>query len=872
MSTRPDDSILRAVRDTLNGNPEAYTRIVTAYMDKLHRTATGLCTHPDAAEDLVQETLIDGFLHLSELREPDKIEAWLTRILKHKALRQVIRARKTALMEELPETPDHSTPAALYSDRETMNRWRTRLENLSPALRETAILYFWEERPMEEIALRMNIPLGTVKSRINAARAKLRKEYSMSDTTKSTLPDSFAEAIEKKVEELANYHKLYGTHNGFDAVFRGIKELIPNLSSKEDVKKYACRSAAIAASTNEAYVEEALETFRKYGDAERASNLYLDVAWKRGSEQEKADYIASTAIPALSSYPDGEAKEAALGYHYFWLASHTLKTDTPDFDKVDELYRTALAYYSRVPCGDSMYANTVAARKFLPYFKKRPRMHTASITGEGWLIRDGNIYYYNQPGFGTGGGALADFENPVFYFSGYPGDRYFFPRTIPIEAGRSEKMTGKNGLHCGTRRVVSTTDTVETPAGVFRDCVHIQKEESDGETFSAWYKENVGLVKSVCDDDPRMTKVLLSYEIRGGEGLLPLAVGNTWRYENPAKPDTMTEVNEYVIEQMGTKADVGEMAYLSCMCYIAVEDDWQEHTEDTSLHLAMVSQLCDGKRYSEAADMLRGIITANRDRESVDIALTVLSYLEEKAGYDQRNWRFCPSSANVTAVTRQNNHGRVRYNESRLLSCETGVWGTRFEENRIFGVKPFRYLQDLTGTLWDDRWIPGYTAELPHPWEDCPVYLTVTDGGRIETPAGVFASTVCLTVETGELDAPEGGHYFYNNVDHGHKQFWFAPGVGVVRFACQWGRHLDSDAYLTAYHVIAAGGEVMPFHIGNRWQYDESKLTEEGYIARREYSVLAGMGGHYLLGDHQMFTFKGTVEEYDAFKERLKRA
>ena len=213
----------------------------------------------------------------------------------------------------------------------------------------------------------------------------------MSDTTKSTLPDSFAEAIEKKVEELANYHKLYGTHNGFDAVFRGIKELIPNLSSKEDVKKYACRSAAIAASTNEAYVEEALETFRKYGDAERASNLYLDVAWKRGSEQEKADYIASTAIPALSSYPDGEAKEAALGYHYFWLASHTLKTDNPDLDKVDELYRTALAYYSRVPCGDTMYANTVAARKFLPYFQKRPRMHTASITGEGWLIRDGKV-------------------------------------------------------------------------------------------------------------------------------------------------------------------------------------------------------------------------------------------------------------------------------------------------------------------------------------------------------------------------------------------------------------------------------------------------------------------------------------------------
>ena len=45
--------------------------------------------------------------------------------------------------------------------------------------------------------------------------------------------------------------------------------------------------------------------------------------------------------------------------------------------------------------------------------------------------------------------------------------------------------------------------------------------------------------------------------------------------------------------------------------------------------------------------------------------------------------------------------------------------------------------------------------------------------------------------------------------------------------------------------------------------------SAEGYIARRDYRVLSGMGDRYLLGDHQMFTFQGTVEEYEAYKAKL---
>jgi len=133
----------------------------------------------------------------------------------------------------------------------------------------------------------------------------------------------------------------------------------------------------------------------------------------------------------------------------------------------------------------------------------------------------------------------------------------------------------------------------------------------------------------------------------------------------------------------------------------------------------------------------------------------------------------------------------------------------------------------------------------------------------------VFCDTVHVTVDCGELDNPEYFFYFYSNTDHGRKEFWFARGVGLVRFKCTWGSKLSTDAPLTKYHVISSGGEMMPVHIGNSWQYDEITLTSENYIARREYKVISGMNGKYLLGDHQFFTWRGSVEEYEAWKKTL---
>lgn len=871
------EKIKEAIHATVHGNPDAYTVIVTAYMQKLYRTALSLCGNAATAEDLVQETLIDGYLHLSDLREAEKLESWLMRILRNKTLNHLTRTRKTESEDALYALSDKRTPESLYMNAETMREWKAKLSTLSPALRETAMLYFWHNLTMEQIAHRTGTPLGTVKRRIHDAREKLKKENNMTNE-KMNLPDGFAEALSVKIKELENYTQTYG-HTGFDSAYRNVKELIANLSDTEDVRKYTLESASIAAGSDPGkYAPEALEACRKYGDIVRASDLYIDLIWKMNNAQEKSDYVKNTVLPDLGSYPESEAKHQELGHHLFWMAQFALEADKSDTDSVKKYLDLAAAEFAGTKAVNAMYANTISAQKGYELLTDGIGvMKFISVTAETWFDTGDNVFFFNQPGCDYAWSSTSRFMNYITYYAGAAGDGYFLPKNTPYTEGGEEDMNDRRkGTYYGKRKIVSLSETVVTPSGIHENCLHIRKTETDGNSIDIWYKKGVGIVKSASEKGCE-TKVLSSYEIVGGDGYLPLAAGNRWCYETPDKPDALIERNEYVIEQTGkyynsrplekySLADCRAVS-VSCLNYFALREDWRETTDDTPLLQAHAAQLCEEKKYPEAADVLRKIIMANRTRESVDASLELLRVLEEKLPYDAQNWRFCPSSANISTIEMKND--AIVYGESMYESLDTGVWGSRNPEDRIFGVKPFRYLDMLCGTLWSDKWVPGYTEERAHPWDDdAKIRITVDEGGSVETPAGTFDDTVHVTVDCGDCDNPEYFFYFYSNTHHGRKEYWFARGVGVVRFRCTWGKHLTTDAPLTKYHTVSAG-EMMPIHIGNFWQYDEQTLTSENYIARREYKVISGMNGKYLLGDHQFFTWKGSVDEYEAWKKTI---
>ena len=154
----------------LADDSEAFTPIVLAVTPKLFAIAMRLCGNQATAEDLVQETFLDGYRKLNLLREPDKVDAWLAKILRNKYLNSQMRSITTIPMDEIGIPIDRRSPENGYVARESLELWRRRLTTLSPALRDTAILYFWRHLSMEEIAVRMHIPLGTVKRRIHDIR------------------------------------------------------------------------------------------------------------------------------------------------------------------------------------------------------------------------------------------------------------------------------------------------------------------------------------------------------------------------------------------------------------------------------------------------------------------------------------------------------------------------------------------------------------------------------------------------------------------------------------------------------------------------------------------------------------------------------
>ncbi len=477
----------------------------------------------------------------------------------------------------LARAADTRSPESTYLAAETRAEWRQKFASLSPALRQTALLYFYEELPMEEIARRQSVPPGTVKRRIHDAHAKLRKEHDMENKT-AGLPDFFAEKLAEKIKELERYTQTFGTQ-GFDEAYRSVQALIAEVRNEERAKAFAVETAAIVANADiKKYADETLATYRAHGEVMKAAWLYLDLAWKLGKECEKIAYTKETILPALASYPDSDLKLHALASHYFWMAYYADKSTADGRNEARSYLDQAMAYYKKTDAADALYANTVAALKALDCLSDDRALRDLEVTGETWLEKDGNLYYFNEPGCNYGNSNLYVYRNPLFYDCGCSCDRWFFPRTIPLIAGAEETRTDQDGHDSGIRRVIATDETVVTPAGTFENCLHLQKTENDGTNCDAWYKEGIGLVKAICEGagDAGAAKVLSAYEVVGGDGWMPIAEGNRWSYVTPNAPDALYERNEYVVERVGRYFDphvTDKAIAVSCLNYTALNAD-----------------------------------------------------------------------------------------------------------------------------------------------------------------------------------------------------------------------------------------------------------------------------------------------------------
>jgi RNA polymerase sigma-70 factor (ECF subfamily) len=158
------------------GDRQAFAELVTRHQAGVVGLAYRMCGDIRLAEDASQEAFVRVWQNLNSYKPQYAFRSWLYRIAANAALDTLRRERPTAELDPLSLADPAATPEQTAEQRQQAAHVRRAIAQLSPALRMVLILREYQELTYQEIADALDIPVGTVMSRLNSARALLRKE------------------------------------------------------------------------------------------------------------------------------------------------------------------------------------------------------------------------------------------------------------------------------------------------------------------------------------------------------------------------------------------------------------------------------------------------------------------------------------------------------------------------------------------------------------------------------------------------------------------------------------------------------------------------------------------------------------------------
>lgn len=160
------------IRQARQGDRDAYDILLTDVIDHLYRIARLILRDFDRAEDAVQEALVRCWRDLPSLRDPDRFDAWLNRILVH-AINDEARRRRGFIVDlvRLEFEPSVADSSSALADRDEIARVFGRL---SVEHRTIVVLHHYLGMTTDEAARAIGIPPGTAKSRLHYATEALR--------------------------------------------------------------------------------------------------------------------------------------------------------------------------------------------------------------------------------------------------------------------------------------------------------------------------------------------------------------------------------------------------------------------------------------------------------------------------------------------------------------------------------------------------------------------------------------------------------------------------------------------------------------------------------------------------------------------------
>jgi RNA polymerase sigma-70 factor (ECF subfamily) len=160
-----------------NGDRNAYSELVRTHSQGVLNVVYRMCGNSDLAEDAAQEAFIQAWLRLSSYKEKTSFRSWLYRIAVNAAI-DMLRKEKRILpssVDDLNLRDSRPNPEAILASSERAELIREAVITLPNASRAVLVLREYEGLSYQEIAESLEIPMGTVMSRLSYAR-KLLKE------------------------------------------------------------------------------------------------------------------------------------------------------------------------------------------------------------------------------------------------------------------------------------------------------------------------------------------------------------------------------------------------------------------------------------------------------------------------------------------------------------------------------------------------------------------------------------------------------------------------------------------------------------------------------------------------------------------------
>lgn len=822
-----DDTLVEL---SLLGDQLAFEELVRRHEHSVMGTAFKITENRFSAQDASQDAFVSAWINLDRLKSREKFGSWVCSIAKNKARTLVIHYRNAIpdiSLDLLKNVSDEESDEMLemlgLTQDDSAQELHTAVEALSEKIREAIKLHYFEGLSIAEIAKTLSLPAGTVKWRLSEGRKQLRKEYGLMEKQYDD-NERVLTRVMRQVEQLKLW-RLKEDKTGFEEEYRRVLQAVEDLTESKE-KQYALADTLMAGywwlpgEKNDTVLARMKEAALQ-GHNEDVMQMVVAEEHEKYTGAKRIEFMQETQIPWLEE----KGFPKTLAYVYFWCGA-TFR-DEGNYEECIKAYQKVLELLKPE---DVYYANALAA------LEVEEKVHNLGVPedkyafhaiGEVYKYIDGKLYFWTQPGYSRGG--LSDCVTSLFWNCSQLDSLIYDP---DMEVG--DTATGSDG---GILTYREKGITVETPAGNFADCsVFVYERSSPRYGIShceTVYCPNIGIVQQkVTRYSTSQIWELESYTVRGGTGLLPFATGNKWSY-TANSPEGMHCRFENTFEVTATTEDSVTVKASSLTHLLAYdENSWVGNMLQARREYATEERGGNCKLSDVSQPLARAAQLAKTKREKVHtaIATNVMERIfattpDVNPNYTEKGfWNFfMPLS--VTA-----HNGKISIMNDGQYSFE---WKDRVRGNEGWKVLySFLYdiLCDAAGCVWDEAWVPGYHIEKDIQGWNATEHLIfdVLENERVTTGAGEFADCRHITFT---LSGKSGGHGYRG----GKMDYWFAPGIGTVKFSRPYGKDGELDCIWTLTEYRGTGEGYFPTDDGLFRRYEPTQLGD-GWHASVEYT------------------------------------